>query len=81
MPHDNPIPELRKIRDRVNAGTLPKAALVFADGAMTTASGILATIDEMTQNDQDAPTAAQAEALQRIYIGACRWLHINPILP
>ncbi len=81
MPYYNPLQELIEIQQRVKAGRLPQKAEDFARKAFATAQGILEVIEDMESKNLDAPTAAQSTALLNIYRGACRWLHISPVLP
>ena len=80
MPADDPTPELERILRRVENHRLPEKAGEWANGALDTVESIQNTISSMAERGLDVPTDAQANALEKIYIGACRWLHIEPEL-
>lgn len=78
MSAEDPTDELDEILELVAAGKLPRKAADWADGAYGTATEILETIESMLANGVDAPTSGQEGALEKIYQGACRWLHRQP---
>lgn len=78
MSAEDPTEELEEIMERAHAGRLPRRASEWADGAWATARDILDTIEDMQGRGVDAPTEMQAEVLENIYHGACRWLHREP---
>jgi hypothetical protein len=78
MPYDDPTEELNEIIYLANSGKLPSKAFEWASSALDTAEDILESIDTMQSKGIDAPTYSQEDALENIYKGACKWLHITP---
>jgi hypothetical protein len=69
MSAEDPTIELNEIISLVESGKLPKTAAVWASDFLDTAESIL---------DSYSMTFSQEEALERIYLGACKWLHKDP---
>jgi|TARA_B100000315_G_C14199920_1_gene417225 hypothetical protein len=74
MPEDDPREELEELIKLYENGCMPKEAYEWACGALNTAESILQTIEDMQEDNRDAPTLDQEKALKNIYDAACRWL-------
>ena len=77
MPEDDPTEELNEIIRRFHDGKLPQNAYDFANDTLERTEEILETIEEMEANGHDR-SPNQEEALENIYIGACKWLKRKP---
>lgn len=71
MPAEDPTEELQEIISRVNSGALPHGAAAWATGCLDTVESIL---------DSYSLSFSQEEALEKIYRGACKWLHRKPVI-
>ncbi len=74
MPEDDPREELEELIKLYEKDRMPKEAYEWACGALNTAESILQTIEDMQENNCDAPTLGQENALENIYDAACSWL-------
>lgn len=77
----DPTNELNALVDGIEAGRISEEAVAFCDSACDTTDSILATMRAMKAHGVPAPTPDQRRALRNIYVGACKWLAIEPILP
>lgn len=69
MSAEDPSEELQEILSRVKSGTLPQSAATWAIECLDTVESIL---------DSPSLSFSQEEALENIYLGACKWLHRKP---
>jgi len=74
MSEEDPREELEEIIELYQNKHMPKKAYDWASNALETTKSIIETIEDMEVNGHDAPTPAQEDALENIYIAACNWL-------